>query len=155
MGAFLSLLWDRVFGAEELKVCIIGLDNAGKTTLLYQMHLGEVVATQPTIGSNVELVEHKNVKLQAWDLGGQEQLRTTWKAYFLGANAVILVVDSTDRARIKICKQELHRALEVDVRTGMIIKLEKQFNHWVPSSRSLLKMRMFWYLRISRISRMP
>ena len=55
---------------EEFKILIVGLHNAGKTTILYKLSLGEVVVTSPTIGSNVEEVNHNNVKFQVWDLGG-------------------------------------------------------------------------------------
>ena len=72
------------------------------------------MATQPTIGSNVEEIVHKNVKLQAWDLGGQEQLRATWQAYFVNTDAVILIVDSTDRDRVGLCRDELFRCLSLD-----------------------------------------
>jgi small GTP-binding protein len=71
MGYFLSTLWKRVLGKDaEFKIIIVGLHNAGKTTILYKLSLGEVIVTQPTIGSNVEEVSHKNIKLQVWDLGG-------------------------------------------------------------------------------------
>jgi ADP-ribosylation factor-like protein 5B len=71
-----------------------------QTTVLYQLHLGEVVATKPTIGSNVEEVNYKNIKLVCWDLGGQESLRASWATYYVGTHAVMMVVDSTDRERI-------------------------------------------------------
>ena len=74
-------------------------------------HMGEVVETQPTIGSNVEEVVHNNVHFNAWDLGGQESLRQSWQTYFLGTHAVIIVVDSTDRARIDLVKLELDKLL--------------------------------------------
>ncbi len=53
-----------------MRIIIIGLDNAGKTTILYRLHLGEVEPTVPTVGFNVETVSFKNLKLQVWDLGG-------------------------------------------------------------------------------------
>ncbi|KAF4678783.1 ADP-ribosylation factor-like protein 5B [Perkinsus olseni] len=67
MGALFSSIWQRLSGGsgqEESKIVIVGLSNAGKTTILYQLNLGQVVVTQPTIGSNVEEVTHKNVKFQ-------------------------------------------------------------------------------------------
>ena len=79
MGYYLSKLWTKLAalghtlgkgGNNEFKIIIVGLHNAGKTTILYKLALNEVVVTQPTIGSNVEEVAHKNVKLQVWDLGG-------------------------------------------------------------------------------------
>ena len=72
MGLVLSSLWTTLFGGQrEVKVVMVGLGNAGKTTVLYKLHLGEVVSTQPTIGSNVEEIKHGKVNFQCWDLGGQ------------------------------------------------------------------------------------
>ena len=72
MGFVLSKLWKKMIGAsnEAIKVCIVGMQNSGKTTILYKLSLGEIIVTQPTIGSNVEEVNHQNLKMQVWDLGG-------------------------------------------------------------------------------------
>lgn len=60
----LSSIWRRLAKRDkEYKIIIVGLHNAGKTTILYKLALNEVIVTQPTIGSNVEEVQHKNVKL--------------------------------------------------------------------------------------------
>jgi len=75
MGILLAKLWN-LFGNEEHKICLVGLDNAGKTTILYQFLMNEVVHTSPTIGSNVEEVVWNNIHFIMWDLGGQESLRT-------------------------------------------------------------------------------
>ena len=66
----------------EHKICLVGLDNAGKTTILYQFLMNEVVHTSPTIGSNVEEVVWNNIHFIMWDLGGQESLRTSWNTYY-------------------------------------------------------------------------
>merc|ERR1711963_1141161 len=79
---------------------MLGLDNAGKTTTLYKIKLGEVVQTTPTIGFNVESVQRKNLKLSVWDVGGQDQIRGLWRHYFLNTRAVIFVVDSNDTNRL-------------------------------------------------------
>lgn len=100
-----------LFPAKEYKIVVVGLDNAGKTTTLYKLHLGEVVSTQPTLGSNVEEVVYKNIRFEVWDLGGQDRLRNSWSTYYTGTHAVIAVIDSTDRARISIMKDELFRLL--------------------------------------------
>ena len=75
---------------SEHKICLVGLDNAGKTTILYQFLMNEVVHTSPTIGSNVEEVVWNNIHFIMWDLGGQESLRTSWNTYYsnteVGAN---------------------------------------------------------------------
>lgn len=58
-----------------MRILILGLDGAGKTTILYRLQVGEVVTTIPTIGFNVEQVTYKNLKFQVWDLGGQTSIR--------------------------------------------------------------------------------
>ncbi|XP_010917632.1 uncharacterized protein [Elaeis guineensis] len=112
MGALVSRFWFMLFPAKEYKIVVVGLDNAGKTTTLYKLHLGDVVNTSPTIGSNVEEVVYKNIRFEVWDLGGQDRLRASWATYYRGAHAVIVVIDSTDRARISIMKDELFRLLQ-------------------------------------------
>lgn len=93
---------------------MIGLDAAGKTTILYKLHLGEVVSTYPTIGSNVEEVTYRNMRFQVWDLGGQDMLRQTWKTYFINTHALIMVVDSSDVKRLDLARTELHSVLHSD-----------------------------------------
>lgn len=60
----------------------VGLDAAGKTTILYKLKLGEVVTTIPTIGFNVETVEYKNISFTVWDVGGQDKIRPLWRHYY-------------------------------------------------------------------------
>lgn len=64
-----------LLGSREMRILILGLDGAGKTTILYRLQVGEVVVTIPTIGFNVEQVTYKNLKFQVWDLGGQTSIR--------------------------------------------------------------------------------
>ena len=64
MGAFVSRMWFMLFPAKEYKIVVVGLDNAGKTTTLYKLHLGEVVTTHPTVGSNVEELVYKNIRFE-------------------------------------------------------------------------------------------
>ena len=63
MGLSFSRIWERLlgFGKKEMRILMVGLDAAGKTTILYKLKLGEVVTTIPTIGFNVETVEYKNI----------------------------------------------------------------------------------------------
>mmetsp|Transcript_73116 Transcript_73116/g.145019 ORF Transcript_73116/g.145019 Transcript_73116/m.145019 type:complete len:218 (+) Transcript_73116:46-699(+) len=112
MGIWASRLWRHFFGADtECKIVIVGLNNAGKTTILYKLHLGQVVLTQPTIGSNVEEVKHDNLTFMVWDLGGQETLRASWATYFEGTDAIIYVVDSNDQENMLLAKMELLNVL--------------------------------------------
>ncbi|XP_034362374.1 putative ADP-ribosylation factor-like protein 5C [Arvicanthis niloticus] len=101
----------RIFGSQEHKVIIVGLDNAGKTTILYQFLTNEVVHTCSTIGSNVEEVVFQKTHFLMWDLGGQEALRSTWDTYYSNTEFVILVIDSTDRNRLLTAREELYKML--------------------------------------------
>ena len=75
MGILISTLMDRFFGAQPARIVMLGLDNAGKTTVLYKLKLGEVVTTIPTVGFNVETVVYKNISFTVWDVGGQTKIR--------------------------------------------------------------------------------
>ncbi|XP_019502090.1 PREDICTED: ADP-ribosylation factor-like protein 5A isoform X3 [Hipposideros armiger] len=102
---------------EEHKVIIVGLDNAGKTTILYQFSMNEVVHTSPTIGSNVEEIVINNTRFLMWDIGGQESLRSSWNTYYTNTEFVIVVVDSTDRERISVTREELYKMLAHEFQT--------------------------------------
>ena len=93
---------------------MVGLDAAGKTTILYKLKLGEIVTTIPTIGFNVETVEYKNISFTVWDVGGQDQIRLLWGHYFQNTRGLIFVVDSNDRDRVVEARDELHRMLNED-----------------------------------------
>ncbi|OWZ11750.1 ADP-ribosylation factor protein [Phytophthora megakarya] len=116
------------FGNRESRIMIIGLDAAGKTTLLYKIKLGELVTTIPTIGFNVETFEYKNIKFTAWDIGGQEKIRSLWKHYLHNNDAVIFVVDAADVDRIDEAKQALHLIFEADelADTKLLVYANKQ-----------------------------
>ncbi|GMN52155.1 hypothetical protein TIFTF001_021298 [Ficus carica] len=75
MGLLFSRMFSSLFGNKEARILVLGLDNAGKTTILYRLQMGEVVSTIPTIGFNVETVQYNNIKFQVWDLGGQTSIR--------------------------------------------------------------------------------
>merc|ERR1712217_482883 len=92
----------------------VGLDAAGKTTILYKLKLGEVVTTIPTIGFNVETVEYKNISFQVWDIGGQDKIRKLWCHYYMGTHGAIFVIDSSDRDRIEDAREELTKMLSED-----------------------------------------
>eukprot|EP00455_Lapot_gusevi_P011381 TRINITY_DN1523_c0_g3_i1.p1 TRINITY_DN1523_c0_g3~~TRINITY_DN1523_c0_g3_i1.p1 ORF type:complete len:195 (+),score=38.70 TRINITY_DN1523_c0_g3_i1:93-677(+) len=118
MGASLSRLWDSLWGKLEARILLVGLDAAGKTTILYKLKLGELLTTVPTIGFNVETVDYKRVSFTMWDVGGQDKIRPLWRHYYQGCDAIIFVIDSADRERIdETCeyqhsaKEELHHML--------------------------------------------
>ena len=101
----------KLFSSREARILMLGLDAAGKSTILFNLKLGEVVMTNPTVGFNVESVQFKRTKFNVWDIGGQDRLIPMWKHYFRNAEALIFVVDSSDRNRIEKAKRELHKVL--------------------------------------------
>ncbi|KIM27602.1 hypothetical protein M408DRAFT_330030 [Serendipita vermifera MAFF 305830] len=125
MGLTFSSLFDSLASLtgwrtnQDVRILIIGLDASGKSTILYQLHLGEVVATIPTIGFNVETVVYKNIKLILWDLGGQSSIRSYWRCYFQNTSAIIYVIDSSDKDRLKTAKSELLSVLDEDELRGV------------------------------------
>mmetsp|Transcript_84434 Transcript_84434/g.176725 ORF Transcript_84434/g.176725 Transcript_84434/m.176725 type:complete len:209 (+) Transcript_84434:149-775(+) len=125
MGIWASRIVRSLFGSgENRKIVIVGLNNAGKTTILYKLHLGQVILTQPTIGSNVEEVKHSNITFQVWDLGGQEKLRAGWATYFQDTDAVIFVVDSNDQENMVLAKMELFNVvLQEDLKHACLLVL--------------------------------
>jgi len=121
MGLSFSGIFNRLFGKKERRILMVGLDAAGKTTILYKLKLGEVVTTIPTIGFNVETVEYKNISFTVWDVGGQDKIRPLWRHYFQNTQGIIFVVDSNDKERLDeanstehSAKDELHRMLAED-----------------------------------------
>merc|ERR1712115_415703 len=112
-GGYLSAL-KSLFGKKEMRILMVGLDAAGKTTILYKLKLGEIVTTIPTIGFNVETVEYKNIQFTVWDVGGQDKIRPLWRHYFQNTQGIIFVVDSNDRDRIVEAREELQRMLNED-----------------------------------------
>lgn len=96
----------------EMRVVILGLDEAGKTSILFKLKENEFITTIPTIGFNVETVEYKNVKFTIWDVGGQQKIRPLWKHYFFNTQAVIFVVDSSNRDRLAESCNELAKLVQ-------------------------------------------
>jgi ADP-ribosylation factor protein 1 len=114
MGISLSRALAGIFGKKEMRILMVGLDAAGKTTILYKLKLGEIVTTIPTIGFNVETVEYKNISFTVWDVGGQDKIRPLWRHYFQNTQGIIFVVDSNDRERVSEAREELQRMLNED-----------------------------------------
>ena len=101
------------FSNRDVRVLMLGLDAAGKTTILYKLKLNETVSTIPTIGFNVETVSPmKNITFTVWDVGGQEKIRPLWRHYFQNTQGLIFVVDSSDQERFHEARKELFGVLE-------------------------------------------
>ncbi|XP_037653691.1 ADP-ribosylation factor 2-like [Choloepus didactylus] len=78
MGNIFEKLFESLFGKKEMWILMVGLDAAGKTTILYKLKLGELVSAIPTIGFNVQMVEYKNISFTVWHVGGQDKIRALW-----------------------------------------------------------------------------
>jgi len=120
MGGALGRLASSRKGKDQ-RIVMLGLDNAGKTTILYQLKMHEVVQTTPTIGFNVETVKMDRLSFSVWDVGGQDQIRSLWRHYFLNTQAVIFVVDSGDATRLGIAKEELAQVLAAPELAGALL----------------------------------
>lgn len=108
------------FSDRPSQILMVGLDAAGKTTVLYKLKMNETIATIPTIGFNVETVSPvKNVSFTVWDVGGQDKIRPLWRHYFSGAHGLLYVVDASDRSRFEEAKNELDWVLESDEMKGV------------------------------------
>ncbi|XP_061718581.1 ADP-ribosylation factor 2 [Cydia pomonella] len=114
MGLTISSVFTKLFGKKQMRILMVGLDAAGKTTILYKLKLGEIVTTIPTIGFNVETVEYKNISFTVWDVGGQDKIRPLWRHYYQNTQGLIFVVDSSDTKRIAEAENELANMLKED-----------------------------------------
>ncbi|KAJ8903374.1 hypothetical protein NDN08_004482 [Rhodosorus marinus] len=122
MGGSFSKLFASLLGKKECRILMVGLDAAGKTTILYKLKLGEIVTTIPTIGFNVETVEYKNINFTVWDVGGQDKIRPLWRHYFQNTQGLIYVVDSNDRDRVVEAREELKKMMyEEELRDATIL----------------------------------
>merc|ERR1712000_128544 len=108
MGGIIAKLFNP---KKEMRILMVGLDAAGKTTILYKLKLGEIVTTIPTIGFNVETVEYKKINFTVWDVGGQDKIRPLWRHYFQNTQGLIFVVDSNDKDRVAEANEELQKML--------------------------------------------
>lgn len=97
---------------------MLGLDNAGKTTILKKFNGEEIDTISPTLGFNIKTLEHKGYKLNIWDVGGQKSLRSYWRNYFERTDGLIWVVDSADKRRLDDCRKELHALLQEERLAG-------------------------------------
>ena len=91
---------------------IVGLANAGKSTLLNVLADGKSADTAPTIGLDVKLVQRENVTMKCWDLGGQTAFRGEWARYAADCQVILFVVDAHAPEQIPDARIELHRLLE-------------------------------------------
>jgi len=112
-------LWERflnwlrsLFFQQEMELSLIGLQNAGKTSLVNVIATGGYNEDMiPTVGFNMRKVTKGNVTIKLWDLGGQPRFRSMWERYCRGVSAIVYVVDAADIDSIPLSKTELHEIL--------------------------------------------
>ncbi|XP_071426200.1 ADP-ribosylation factor-like protein 3 isoform X2 [Pithys albifrons albifrons] len=104
---------------QELRIVLLGLDNAGKTTLLKRLASEEVSTITPTQGFNIKSVHSHGLKLNVWDIGGQRSIRPYWKKYLSSTDLLIYVIDSADQKRFEETGQELAELTEEESLMGV------------------------------------
>lgn len=111
-----------------LHIVMLGLDSAGKTTVLYRLKLDQYVNTVPTIGFNCEKVKGtsgraRGISFVVWDVGGQDKLRPLWRSYTRCTDAIVFVVDSVDAERLEEARTEMFKTLKVPENSGVPVLL--------------------------------
>jgi ADP-ribosylation factor-like protein 2 len=103
---------------REIRVLVVGLDNAGKTTIVKKISGESIDEIAPTLGFNISTLALNGFQLNVWDVGGQKTLRTFWRNYFEKTDVLVWVVDSTDLKRLRDCKVELMDILKEEKLAG-------------------------------------
>lgn len=141
---------------KDVRIVMLGLDGAGKTSILYKLKLDEQIVTIPTIGFNVETVSHKNLSFTIWDIGGQDKIRKLWNHYFTNTTALIYVVDANDRERMEEASDELWKILNDDEMTGkpvLIFANKQDLPQSISATEMMESLRMMscrsrpWYIQ--------
>ena len=96
---------------KDARILVLGLDNAGKTTILKKLSNEEIKHIQPTQGFNVKSLVQEGFKLNVWDIGGHMTIRKYWDNYFEATDALVYVVDSADEKRLDECREVLQGLL--------------------------------------------
>lgn len=122
MGLWESFLnWLRsFFFKQEMELSLIGLQNAGKTSLVNVIATGGYSEDMiPTVGFNMRKVTKGKVTIKLWDLGGQPRFRSMWERYCRAVSAIVYVIDAADHENLSISKGELHDLLSKPSLSGI------------------------------------
>ncbi|KAL7630843.1 UNVERIFIED_CONTAM: hypothetical protein RMT77_018873 [Armadillidium vulgare] len=111
MGWVLSKTDNLKINNSHRTLLMVGLNGAGKTTILNWLIGSKVKTTTPTNGMNAESVYYKNFPLNMFDLSGREKVRPLWTCYYYSAKGIIYIVDSNDSSRLEEAKEELYKLL--------------------------------------------
>merc|ERR1711862_341615 len=110
----LSILKKMKKDERESRILMLGLDNAGKTTVLKKLSDEDISHIMPTQGFNIKSLVHDGFKLNVWDIGGQKTIRAYWSNYFEASDALVYVIDSSDSRRLEESGAELKELLAED-----------------------------------------
>ncbi|XP_029654394.1 ADP-ribosylation factor-like protein 3 isoform X2 [Octopus sinensis] len=104
---------------KDVRLLLLGLDNAGKTTLLKKLASEDISHITPTQGFNIKTVQSEGFRLNVWDIGGQRKIRPYWKNYFENTDVLIYVIDSSDKKRFEETGEELFELMEEEKLNGV------------------------------------
>lgn len=108
------------FFTKEMELSLVGLQNAGKTSLVNVLTTGSFAEDMmPTVGFNMRKVTRGGITIKLWDLGGQTRFRSMWERYCRGVQAIVFVVDSGDIDGLEAAKTELHELLSKSSLAGI------------------------------------
>ena len=107
---------------------ILGLDNAGKTTIVKRLCGKSLEGIEPTLGFQIHTLEFLGYRLNLWDIGGQSSIRAYWRNYFEQTDGIVWVVDSLDFSRLELVRVELQKLLQQERLAGasLLIWANKQ-----------------------------
>ncbi|KAJ5819258.1 Small GTPase superfamily ARF/SAR type [Penicillium riverlandense] len=125
----LSILRKARLKDKEMRILMLGLDNAGKTTIVKRIMDEDITTVSPTLGFIIKTIDFNGYKLNIWDVGGQRTLRSYWKNYFEKTDTLVWVVDATDRLRVDDCRQELAGLLLEEVGEHPIYHMQSLNKH--------------------------
>eukprot|EP00927_Polykrikos_kofoidii_P078626 TRINITY_DN75432_c0_g1_i1.p1 TRINITY_DN75432_c0_g1~~TRINITY_DN75432_c0_g1_i1.p1 ORF type:complete len:182 (+),score=39.77 TRINITY_DN75432_c0_g1_i1:100-645(+) len=122
---------------REAQILVLGLDNAGKTTILKKLSDEDTTHIMPTQGFNIKSLNHDGFKMHVWDIGGQKTIRPYWSNYFDATDSLVFVVDSSDHRRLEESGAELNELLSEDKLAGvplLVFANKQDLMHAVPAN---------------------
>ena len=135
---------------KEMRILFLGLDNAGKSSVIKSFMGESIQELSPTLGFEIRTFEIEGYRLSCWDVGGQTTIRAYWRNYFEATDGVVWVVDSTDKERMVLCKKELDALLQQErlANASLLILANKQDIPGAMTSQEILEI-----LDLNRIQR--
>lgn len=123
----LSIIKKTKAKEREVRILMLGLDNAGKTTVIKRFCNKDITTISPTLGFQICPLQFRDFTINFWDIGGQQTLRSYWRNYFEATDGIVWVVDSNDAGRLETCAKELHALLGEERLSGasLLIFLNK------------------------------